>query len=107
MTVESDVLSEIKPTPEESEAILAKARRLQEAAERYLSERNIDAKVRFVGSVGKGTFLKNPDIDLFILYSPEIPRPELERLGLQAGKDLIGGTKMYAEHPYTSGKFEG
>ncbi|MBP5394592.1 MAG: CCA tRNA nucleotidyltransferase [Candidatus Methanomethylophilaceae archaeon] len=107
MTIESDVLSEIKPTPEESAEILAKARRLQEAAERYLSERNIKAKVRFVGSVGKGTFLRNPDIDLFILYSPKIPRPELERLGLQAGKDLIGGIKMYAEHPYTSGKFEG
>lgn len=106
MTLESDILSEIKPTPEESAEILAKARRLQDAAERYLSEKNIKAKVRFVGSVGKGTFLRNPDIDLFILYSPEIPRPELERLGLQAGKDLIGGTKMYAEHPYTSGKFE-
>lgn len=106
MTVESDILSEIKPTPEESAEILAKARRLQDTAERYLSEKNISAKVRFVGSVGKGTFLRNPDIDLFILFPKDIPRPELERLGLQVGKDLINGVKMYAEHPYTSGKFE-
>ena len=107
MTVESDVLSEIKPTPEESAEILAKARRLQGNAETYLSENGIPAKVRFVGSVGKGTFLKNPDIDLFILFPTDVPRPEMERLGLQAGKDLINGSKMYAEHPYTSGKFEG
>ena len=46
MTVESDILSEIKPTPEESAEILAKARRLQDTAERYLSEKNISAKER-------------------------------------------------------------
>ena len=107
MTVESDVLSEIKPTPEESREILAKAERLKDTATRYLAEHNIQARVRFVGSVGKGTFLKNADIDLFLLFPKTVPRPELERLGLQAGMDIIGGQKMYAEHPYTSGTFEG
>ena len=107
MTVESDVLSEIKPTPEESREILAKAERLKDVTERYLAKNDISAKVRFVGSVGKGTFLKNADIDLFLLFSDKVPRKELEEMGLKAGKDIIGGQKMYAEHPYTTGMFEG
>lgn len=107
MTLESDILSEIKPTEEESAEILGKAERLKVLAEGYLSENGIDAEVRFVGSVGKGTYLRNPDIDLFLLFPMSTPKAEMERLGLKAGKDLIGGSLMFAEHPYTSGMFEG
>lgn len=107
MTLESEILSEIKPTDEESTEIIGKAERLKALAETYLSENGIDAKVRFVGSVGKGTYLRNPDIDLFLMFPMSLPRPEMERLGLKAGKDLIGGSLMFAEHPYTSGEFEG
>jgi len=107
MTLESDILAEIKPSPEECAEILAKAERLQGLTEKYVRERGIPATVMFVGSVGKGTFLRNPDIDLFLLFSEDVPQEEMERLGIQAGRDLVGGVMMYAEHPYTSGKFEG
>ncbi len=107
MTLESEILAEIKPSPEECAEIVAKAERLQHIAEKYVRDKGIRAKVTFVGSVGKGTFLRDPDIDLFLLFSTAVPRDEMERTGIQAGKDLIGGVMMYAEHPYTSGKFEG
>lgn len=107
MTLESDILTEIKPSPEECEEILAKAERLKGITERYVREKGLKAKVRFVGSVGKGTYLRNPDIDLFLLFSEDVPRDQMEMQGLKAGKDLVGGVMMYAEHPYTSGKFEG
>ena len=107
MTLESEILAKIKPSPEECAEILAKAERLQGLTESYVRDRGIRATVRFVGSVGKGTFLRNPDIDLFLMFDEDVPRDEMERLGLQAGKDLIGGVMMFAEHPYTSGMFEG
>ena len=80
MTLESDVLSEIKPSPEECEEILAKAERLRGITERYVKEKGLKAKVRFVGSVGKGTYLRNPDIDLFLLFSEDVPRDQMEKL---------------------------
>ena len=68
MTLESEILAEIKPSPEECAEILAKAERLQGLTESYVRDRGIRATVRFVGSVGKGTFLRNPDIDLFLMF---------------------------------------
>ena len=107
MTLEEQILSEIKPTPEECAEIVAKAERLKVKADKYLKDHQIRAEARFVGSVGKGTFLREPDIDLFLLFDTEVPREEMEKEGLQAGKDLVGGVMMFAEHPYTTGIFEG
>jgi tRNA nucleotidyltransferase (CCA-adding enzyme) len=42
-----------------------------------------------------------------MMFPPDMPRKEVERIGLQAGKDLIGGELVYSEHPYTTGYFEG
>ena len=107
MTIEYDVLSEIKPTPAECSEILGKADRLKATAEKYVEDNGIDAVVKLVGSVGKGTFLRNPDLDLFICFSEEVPRDKMEELGIKIGKEIVGGVLMYAEHPYTSGSFEG
>ena len=107
MTLEEDILKEIKPTPEECEEILAKAERLQKLTDSYIREHGLKAEARFVGSVGKGTYLRDPDIDLFLLFSEDVPREVMEKQGIKAGQDLVGGVMMFAEHPYTSGKFEG
>ena len=107
MTLENDILNEIKPTPEECREILDRADRLKKLADAYIEEHGLKAEARSVGSVGKGTYLRNPDIDLFLMFSEDVPRAEMERQGLQAGRDLVGGVMMFAEHPYTSGKFEG
>lgn len=107
MTVEYDVLQEIRPSAEERSEILSKADRLKSVAEKYISDNNIDAKVLLAGSVGKGTYLRNPDLDLFLLFPESCPRDELEKTGIRIGMDIIDGQLMYAEHPYTTGKFEG
>ncbi len=61
-----------------------------------------------VGSVAKDTYLKNPDIDLFVMFPMSVPVDELRKVGLELGyKVLPGGEERYAEHPYIFGAFEG
>ena len=75
--------------------------------ETYLKKLKLNVKVRFVGSVAKGTFLSDPDLDLFLLFPSDISREELENVGLKIGEEVLHGERMYAEHPYTRGVFEG
>ncbi|MEW6069420.1 MAG: CCA tRNA nucleotidyltransferase, partial [Candidatus Thermoplasmatota archaeon] len=65
---------------------------------------SVDAQPLIVGSVAKDTWLKKPDIDIFVLFSKHIPRKELEEKGLKIGREVLPeGMLKYAEHPYTSG----
>lgn len=61
------------------------------------------------GSAARGTFLHERfDIDLFLLFPPDLPRERLEAEGLRlAGAILEAPEKHYAEHPYLRGRFEG
>lgn len=107
MSLESEILKIIVPSDEESKKVVNAAEKLKKIVEDYLSERDIEAKVKFVGSVAKGTFLDDPDLDMFILFPENVPKKDLEKIGIKAGQDIIGGQMMYAEHPYTTGVFEG
>jgi CCA-adding enzyme len=107
MSIESTVLERIVPTKDEMSRISETAKKLKAVVCNYLSEHDIDIEVQFVGSFAKGTFLSDPDLDLFLLFPEEVPRKELEAIGLQVGHDVLGGTKMYAEHPYTRGMYDG
>jgi tRNA nucleotidyltransferase (CCA-adding enzyme) len=60
-----------------------------------------------VGSVAKGTYVGEPDIDLFVLFPESVERKELERVGLRIGQEVLGGETRYAEHPYTHGNIGG
>lgn len=107
VNIESTVLEKIRPTEDESAHIMDVAGRLKDSVEEYLRERNETVEVRFVGSVAKGTFLSDPDIDIFLLFPSDVPREELENVGLMAGEEVLHGERMYSEHPYTRGVFEG
>ncbi len=108
MSLEDEILKRIKPTPEEEKEILSIADELVERSKSIISEMDIDAEPIIVGSVAKGTFLKDPDIDIFIRFPPETPREELERYGLEIGRKLItDGRENYAEHPYIHGIYKG
>lgn len=67
----------------------------------------------FAGSVSRGTCMKgDKDIDLFLLFSEDISRKELEEKGLEIGKDTFNHFDSephveYAEHPYTKGEIKG
>jgi len=106
MGLEEDVLSRIRPTEKEVSELWKTAEELKNKVESYLRENDVDAEVRFVGSVAKGTFLSDPDLDIFIMFPVSMNRDDLERIGLKTGIDLLGGKKMYAEHPYIRGVFK-
>ena len=81
---------------------------LIELCENAISRLKIHAEPMLVGSVAKDTYLKNPDIDIFILFPLDTKRETLEQYGLKIGEHVIPKpVKKYAEHPYTSGKFHG
>ena len=107
MSVEEDVLAKVRPTQEE-ESFIGSA--VEELVERVLATsiaKQVEFKPVLVGSIAKGTHLKNPDIDLFLMFDPGVPREKLEEYGVRIGKEAIGGREHYAEHPYIRGEFNG
>ncbi|MCL1811355.1 MAG: CCA tRNA nucleotidyltransferase [Methanomassiliicoccaceae archaeon] len=108
MSLESEVLGKIKPTADEIEKIDAAANALKKKVEDYVRENDIDVEVRFVGSYAKGTYLSDPDIDLFLLFPETVSLKDLESVGLSIGEAVIkNGERIYSEHPYTRGVYEG
>src|SRR5439155_1489825 len=65
------------------------------------------AKPLLVGSVAKGVHLTGTEIDIFVAFPPDTPREFLEREGLALGDVLERPVRMYAEHPYTRGWYDG
>ncbi len=107
MSVEDSVLAKIRPTEEERRHIKQAADDLRAKVQKYLDTEGIDAEIRFVGSYSKDTYLSDPDLDFFVLFPPTLPRADLTRIGLKLGDDILHGIRMFSEHPYTRGKFEG
>ena len=70
--------------------------------------RGYEGDAILVGSVAKGTYLKNPDIDIFLRFPLELDREELKKEGIEIGRSLLpDGYTKYAEHPYWRGEFMG
>jgi tRNA nucleotidyltransferase (CCA-adding enzyme) len=61
------------------------------------------------GSAARGTFLQDRlDVDLFLLFPPDLSRERLREEGLALGRAVLSHTETrYAEHPYLRGQFEG
>ncbi len=107
MSIEAEVLARIKPTAAEDKKVLSVA---EELSEKVVSTgRNIKVHVEpmLVGSVAKGTHLKGPDIDLFMLFPESTTVEELRSAGLEIGRKIIGGREHFAQHPYVRGDFKG
>jgi tRNA nucleotidyltransferase (CCA-adding enzyme) len=69
----------------------------------------VDAKTRLVGSTARGTWVAGErDIDLFVLFPPDLDRGDLEDHGLEVGHAVLpDGHEEYAEHPYVKGTYRG
>jgi tRNA nucleotidyltransferase (CCA-adding enzyme) len=109
-SVEARVSERIAPTPEFL-ARVARVRielvaRVGDAA-RARSSPLVRAVV--AGSAARGTFLADRlDIDLFLLFPPDLGRERLREEGLALGRAILGNPETrYAEHPYLRGEFEG
>ena len=107
MDVEERVLERIVPSDGYVAELQDRAQRLTDIVTAYAAEHGIDVKVTLAGSFSKGTFLADPDFDVFMMFPDTVPRAELERIGLRIGEDVLHGVRMFSDHPYTRGKFEG
>jgi len=107
MTLESEILKEIKPTVAQNKKVEAL---IEELSEMVIDEsRQLDLHIEpmLVGSVAKSTHLKDPDIDLFLMFPESTPLDELKTKGLEIGKRILGGREHYAQHPYVRGMYKG
>lgn len=108
--VEARVRERIAPTTEFLERLAQVrgelVRRVEEAA-RARSSPLVRALV--AGSAARGTFLSDRlDVDLFLLFPPDLSRERLREEGLALGRSILAHPETrYAEHPYLRGEFEG
>ncbi len=108
MVLEDDVLKKISPTPERRKAIQGSVNSLLARTKEEANKESLELSVTLVGSVAKDTFLREPDIDIFILFPETVPREQLEASGLAIGKRVLSvHEERYAEHPYVHGEWEG
>ena len=95
------VLERVKPDKKEEDRIAELAQDLLNEAQMNSSNSN----ALIVGSVAKGTFLKDADIDLFLKFKEGT---DLKKKGLvEARKILPEGRELYAQHPYLRGEKNG
>ncbi len=108
--VEAAVSARIAPTPEMIERV-ARVRAALVARVRVVASERGSPLVRALvaGSAARGTFLSDRlDIDLFLLFPPDLPRDRLREEGLALGNAVLSDPETrYAEHPYLRGRFEG
>lgn len=107
MTLESDVLKEIKPSPAQDKKASAVVEELSEKVVEAARKLGLHIEPMLVGSVAKGTHLKDPDIDLFMLFPESTPLDQLKEKGLEIGRKTVEGKEHYAQHPYVRGMYRG
>ncbi|MCX6657670.1 MAG: nucleotidyltransferase domain-containing protein, partial [Euryarchaeota archaeon] len=107
MTIESDVLKSIRPTAAQDKKVIDIVEELAEMAVSEAKKLKVHIEPMLVGSVAKGTHLKDPDIDLFMLFSESTPMEQLKEAGLEIGRKVLGGREHYAQHPYVRGTYKG
>jgi len=106
--LEESVLSRIRPTAQEQEHVHGVAARLIAIASEIGR-----AEPLIVGSVARGTFIRGDrDLDLFLLFEPDLSREDLEREGLSLARTIAERLnapyhEKYAEHPYINARVDG
>ena len=108
-SVVSEVRNRVVPDDDEREVLEAVVAALAARAEAALEELPVEADTRLVGSTARGTWLSGDrDVDLFVRFSTELSREELERHGLAVGHEVLpDGHEEFAEHPYVTGEVDG
>lgn len=108
--VESRVRTRIDPDAEMLAHLAETRANLVRAVQHHAQELRAPlVRALVAGSAARGTFLKDRlDIDLFLLFPPELTREELANVGLAiAQRILTNPQRKYADHPYLRGTFEG
>jgi|Deesub1362A_J573_1020465.scaffolds.fasta_scaffold01512_6 tRNA nucleotidyltransferase (CCA-adding enzyme) len=102
------VLRKVKPSEEEKKEM----RRIAEEVIRRLQEltANLEfpVEIQLVGSAARDTWISgNRELDIFLLFPPNLSEEEMERIGLEIGRKVSENyEEMYAEHPYVRVKID-
>jgi len=107
MSIESEVLKAIKPSPAQDRKVAATVEELSKKVTAAARKAGVHIEPMLVGSVAKGTHLRDPDIDLFMMFPESTPPEVLKAKGLEIGRAVICGREHYAQHPYVRGEFKG
>jgi tRNA nucleotidyltransferase (CCA-adding enzyme) len=105
--VEREVLKRVRPSAAEDRKVHSAVEALVPEVMEAAAALGAHIEPKLVGSVAKGTHLRNPDIDLFMLFPESTPVPQLRDVGLEIGRRVLGGEEHYAQHPYIRGAFNG
>ena len=107
-TLERSVLDQIIPSDEDIADITAKAERMRACIVECANQKGLDVCVRLAGSFSKGTFLSNPDLDVFLMFPEDTERRIVTDMGLSIGEKVLDNPeRAFAENPYISGFYEG
>jgi tRNA nucleotidyltransferase (CCA-adding enzyme) len=108
-SVLGDVRDRVVPDESEVRDLEAAIEALTTRANAAIEALPVAADTRLVGSTPRETWISGDrDIDLFVRFSPEIDRAELEQYGLEVGYEVLpDGHEEYAEHPYVKGTYRG
>jgi len=105
------VLKQILPDKKTERELKSVARKVLSVARKKVKKYKAEAMI--VGSITRDTWLPDKkEFDIFILFPKNLNPAELEKYGLEAGKEIVkelNGTfaLKYAQHPYISAKING
>jgi tRNA nucleotidyltransferase (CCA-adding enzyme) len=108
--IETRVSDRISPTPAMQERVAHVRTEIVERVRAAASQRSSPlVRALVAGSAARGTYLSDRlDVDLFLLFPPDLSRDRLREEGLALGRAVLTDTETrYAEHPYLRGRFEG
>jgi len=108
--VEAAVARRIAPSPDFLDRVARVRSELVARAEEAARARSSPlVRALVAGSAARGTFLHDRlDVDLFLLFPPDLPKDRLREEGLALGAAILTDTETrYAEHPYLRGSFAG
>ena len=108
--IEATVAARIAPSAEMLARVARARDGLIEAVRAAAAARSSPlVRALVAGSAARGTYMADRlDIDLFLLFPPDLPRDRLREEGLALGRAILSDPETrYAEHPYLRGRFEG
>jgi tRNA nucleotidyltransferase (CCA-adding enzyme) len=108
--VQMNVLKRIRPSRSERERLRRVTQEVIAAAQSALARRNLQGSAQVIGSAARDTWISgDQDIDIFIGFDTTTSREDLERYGLEIGKEIAvdGYVIGFAEHPYVKARCGG
>lgn len=106
----SEILKQIRPGTQVKAKLNEVIKHVLTRVEHVINDLDLAYPVEpiLVGSTAKDTYLIDPDIDVFLMFPVSVSVDKLRAQGLTIGHHVLPeGEERYAEHPYTSGRFEG